>query len=160
MVTNFKDHHIVVGDHFINENVSRVVEAIHDYEPLIEVQFIPPQARAIPGQRILPAFKLVYHNPDGPDYTLFHVEDEAQFDQRVLQRIIVNDQRNGKSSLSDYEAWEESQRLIAKQAYLDKIEEAADIAAHVLKTHKNDYRVSADIRFKEGIPFNVAKRKD
>lgn len=163
MGTNLSENrHVVVGDHFVSAKVSQIVEAIHEYEPNIEVQFIPETARNVPGQRVLPAFKLVYHDPNGPDMILFHVEDESKFDIRVLQRIIMNDMRHKDSTKlkTDYEAWEESQRLIERQKHLDLIEEAADIAAHVLKSPLNDYRVNKDLRIKEGIPYNVAHIKD
>jgi hypothetical protein len=156
MGTNLSEAHIVVGDYFVSEKVSRVVEAINDYEPLIEVQWLPPAARNVPGQRILPAFKLVYHDPDGPPLTLFHVNDEADFDLRVLQRIIVNDQRHNAINRDDYEAWEEAQRRVAKQEQLDKLEEVSDIAAHVLKSPLNTYRINKDLVIKEGIPYNAA----
>jgi hypothetical protein len=154
------DAHIVVGDYFVSEKVSRIVEAIRDYEPLIEVQWLPPTARQVGNERPLPAFKLVYHDPNTPPFILFHVNDEKDFDERVLRRIIANDQRNGKASLSEYEAWEEARRLVQKQVELDKIEAVADIAAHVLKSPLNTYRVNKDMVIKDGVPYNAAKRKD
>lgn len=157
--TSLTDAHIVVGDYFVSEKVSRVVEAIHDYEPNIEVQWLPPAARAVPGERVLPAFKLVYHEPNKPDFILFHVNEDEDFDERVLQRIIVNDQRNSKVTWDEYSAYEEAQRRIAKQKSLDELEAVADIAAHVLKSPLNTYRINPNLVIKDGIPYNAARNK-
>jgi ribosomal protein S7 len=146
----------IIEGQLVSDKIERVVLAIKEYEPRIEVKWCPDRGR----DRSVPAFKIIYHDESGHDFTLFHVMTEEEFDVRVLQKIIANDQRNGKASLSEFEAWEEAQRAVQKQKSLDDLEATADIVASVLKTNKNDYRVSRDIRIKEGIPFNVAHRKD
>lgn len=158
---NVHDASVIVGDTFVSATVSRVVEAIHDYEPLIEVQWLPPAARGKgDSTKPLPAFKLVYHDPNGHPFTLFHVYEESEFDERVLMRIIANDNRHRTVSRTEYETWEETQRLMQKQKYLDELEAAADIAAHIIKSPLNKYVVDKDFIIKEGIPFNAAKLKD
>jgi hypothetical protein len=152
---------IVVGDHFVSEKIERIVLAIKDYEPNLEVKWLPPEARRDrQTDTILPAFEIVYHAPDGQSQTLFYVKDETEFDERVLHRIIVNDQRNGKVNWSEFTAWEETQKRIGKQAYLDMMEEAEDLAEHILRTHLNTYKVTPNLIIKEGIPFNAAHLKD
>lgn len=148
-----ENSHIVVNGQFVSAKIERVVLAIKEYEPLIDVQWIPPAAR----EQGVAAFKLVYNDPSGHPFTLFHVNSEDEFDLRVLQRIIVNDQRNNPLKISDLEAWEEAQKRIAHQEYLDKVEEAQDIAAHVFRTHKSRYRVSKDLLIDDAIPFNIAR---
>ena len=141
--------------HLVSQEVARVVEAIKEYEPEIDVEWLPQSART-DGQA---AFRIVHRPVGQPEFVLFHVKDESQFDMRVLQRIIANDQRNGKHTLSDFEAWEEAQRLVEHQKFLDEMEQRADIAKHLLNTHLNTYKVDDNLIVKEGIPFNVAKRK-
>jgi hypothetical protein len=68
------------------------------------------------------------------------VRRDEDFDIRVLQRLIVNDQSNNSApSIQEYEAWEEAQRLVQKQKHLDELEEAHDMAAHVFKSPLNKY---------------------
>lgn len=153
---NLQDSYSIIEGQLVSDKIERVVLAIKEYEPRIDVQWIPDRGRSPET----PAFKIVYRDDDGDEFILFYVKTEEEFDARVLQRIIVNDQRNGKVTLSEYEAWEQAQQAIARQQYLDELEATADVVAHVLKTKKNDYRVSKDLRIKEGIPFNVAHRKD
>ena len=147
--------HVVIDGQFVSQRVSRIVEAIKDYEPNIDVQWVPPTARA-EGQ---PAFKIVYTSPLAIE-TLFHVQTEDEFDERVLLRIIANDQRRGPVKLTELELFDQAQRLLAQQDWLDKMEEANDVAYHVLKTHLNTYKVSDELTIKDGIPFNANLLKD
>lgn len=149
--TNLDAHHVVIDGQFVNADVERVVLAIKDYEPEIEVQWLPVGAR----DENQPAFKIVHNDPRNGPFTLMYVKDESEFDMRVLKRIIANDQRNGKVTLSEFEAWEEANKLIEKQKYLDQLEEANDIAAHVLRSPLNNYKVNEDLVIKDGIPFNA-----
>lgn len=153
--------HIVVGDYFVNAKVHRIVEAIKDYEPLIDVQWLPPGARNADGDRSLPAFKIIYNDPNSPvPFTLFHVMSEDEFDEKVLWRIIHNDQRNGATSLSEYEAWEQAQKRLQEVEYREWLAEQEDKVKHIIRTHKNTYVVDKDLTIKDGIPFNAKKLKD
>ena len=155
------DRMIVVGDHFVSEKIERIVLAIKDYEPCLEVKWLPPGERRVAGQdELLPAFEIVYHAENGQDQTLFYIKDEGDFDERVLQRIIINDQRKSSTTWTELSAWEETQKRIAKQAYLDELEEAEDLAKHILATHLNTYKVTPGLVIKDGIPFNAAHLKD
>lgn len=148
--------YVVQDGQFISQEVQRVVMAIKEYEPNLEVLWIPPDTRT-EGQA---AFKIVYHRPDGRDETLFHVAHEKDFDMRVLYRIIHNDQRNGSVSLSEYEAWEKAAKLVQQQKFLDELEQATDIAYHVWRSPLNTYKVSDDLVIKDNIPHNAAHLKD
>lgn len=145
------DTQIVLDGQFVSQRVAQVVEAIRDYSPEIEVQWIPPAARG-PEQD---AFRVMHYPPGGEPYVIFHVKDESEFDARVLKRIIAGDQRNGKVTLSEVEAAEEAARLIARQRVLDEQEEAIDKMYHILRSPLNTYKVDKDTIIKDGIPFNA-----
>ena len=132
--------HEVVEGQFVNTKVRRVVDAIREYEPEIEVQWIPPAARD-EGQA---AYRLVHFPKNREPYIMFTVRRDEDFDERILQKIIMNDQRHGTVTLDEYEAWEAAQRAVERQAYLDSLEEAHDIAKHVFKSRLNKYRVDKD----------------
>jgi hypothetical protein len=145
--------HVVVDGQFVNADVHRVVQAITDYEPELEVKWIPPGQR---GENE-PAFSIWHNAPGNKPYILFYVQDESEFDMRQLQRIIYNDQRaTGAQSYSELEALETAQKLVQEQEWLDKMEEASDIAAHILKTPLNTYKVNDNLVIKSDIPFNAA----
>lgn len=151
---------IAVDGQFVNAEVERVVLAIKEYEPLIDVEWLPMGARINANGDPLPAFKLIYRDPNGPDFTLFHVKDESEFNIRVLHRIIANDQRNGAVQFSELEAFEKAQQLIKDQEFQDWLEEQQDIVEHIAKSHLNTYKVNDSLTIKEGIPFNANKLKD
>lgn len=143
----------VIDGRFVNTEVRRVIDAIRQYEPEIEVQYIPLEART-PGQA---AYRLIHRPRDGAPYIMFTVRRDEDFDSRILAKVMANDNRNGVTSLSELEAFEAAERAVAHQRYLDMVEEANDIAFHVLKTKKNTYKVNDDFVIKEGIPFNAAR---
>ncbi len=152
---NFDNAHVIAGDTFVSQRIVHLVEAIREYSSELEVQWVPPRARR-KGQA---AFQ-VWHNPPGqPPYIIRHIKTEEDFDERILMGIIQGDQRVNGASLSDWEAWEQSQRLLEHQKFLDAQEEAADVASHVFKSPLNTYKVNKDLVIKEGIPFNVAPRR-
>lgn len=130
---------------FVSERVQNVVEAIREYDENIEVQYIPVRARV--GNE--PAFRLVHNIPGGEPYVMFHVKDESEFDARVLKKIIMNDQAKNKTHVSEYDAWEETKRRIFNQQFKDRLEEANDIAFHVLRSPLNTYRVDKNTVIKD-----------
>lgn len=151
--------HILVGDHFVNGRVERIVQAIKDYDRDIHVDFLPVGAREVAekGGKIvqLPAFKIVYRPMGQPEFVLFHVKDEESFDERVLMRIIHNDNRNGQQTWNEFQALEDAQRRVQQVAQQDQMEEMHEMARAIIRTPLNKYRVNKDLIIKDGIPFNA-----
>lgn len=123
--------------HFVNSRVQKVCNAIQDYEPELDVMFIPPHMRR-EGQA---AYRIIHRPVGAPPYILFTVRRDEDFDERILQRIIMNDQRHGKQTMSELEAYDAAQKLVQNREWMDKMGEANDIAKHVLKSHLNTYKV-------------------
>lgn len=146
--------HIMVDGRLVSAKHERLVLAIKDYEPELDVMWIPPEKRS-EGEA---AFAIIHSAPGNKPYILFYVLTDEEFDERVLQRIIYNDQRrSGEQQYTELEAWEIAQKAVQKQEWLDRMEEANDIAAHILRTPLNTYKVNDNLVIKEGIPFNAAK---
>lgn len=146
--------YVIVDNNFVLRTAVQTVKAIKEYEPDIDVQYLPVGARK-EGQA---AYRVV-HRPLGQmPYVMFTVRRDEDMTPDVLQKIMVNDQRNNELKMSDLEFHEAAVAAAERQAYLDRMEEANDIAYHVFKTKKNDYKVSKDLRIKDGIPFNVANK--
>lgn len=144
--------HQFIDGNLVSSKIRRIIDAIREYSDELEVQWIPPAARS-EGQA---AFRIL-HTPVGqPPYVIKHVQTEEEFDERILKNIIAGDQRNGQTSLTEYEAWEEAGRRIQHQEALDKMEELHDIAYHYARSNKNTYRVNDSLVFKEGSPGNKA----
>lgn len=149
---DFHNSHIMIDGQFVSAKVEQIIRSIKDYEPELEVKWLPPRARR-EGEA---AFAIVHNPPGSASYILFYVKDEADFDERVLYRIIYNDQRRtGSQQYSELEAWEQANKVLADRRQQDMIDEANDMAYHVLKSNKNTYVVNDNLVIKDGIPFNA-----
>ena len=149
--------HVMIDGQFVSAKAEQVVLAIKEYEPEIEVKWIPPGNR---GENE-PAYAIIHNAPGNQPYVMFYVQTDEEFDGRVLQRIIYNDQRRtGAQQYTELEAWEMAQKEIQNQEMLDLIEEQSDIAAHVLKSNLNTYRVNKNLVIKDNVPFNALRLKD
>ncbi len=135
---DLQNSHVMVDGQFVSAAIERVVLAIKEYEPTLEVKWIPPAQRT----EGMAAFAIIHDAPGNKPYVLFYVPTEEEFDERVLKKIIANDQRINPQGFSELEAWEQTHKLIERQKYLDKIEEANDIAAHVLRSPLHEYKVT------------------
>jgi hypothetical protein len=159
-MTTYSQHDgmVIVDGQFTSAKVQRVVAAIKDYEPRLDVQWVPPTERKDNEA----AFRIVYNQEGQPPYILFFVHKDEDFDERVLLRIIANDQRtaNGKPKFSELVAWEETQKLLAKQAYLDQMEEAEDMAKVFLRSKLHTFNFGNGVVLKDGIPGNAAMQDD
>jgi hypothetical protein len=135
-----------VDGSLVSARISRVVEAIRDYDPNIEVQWIPRDARR-EGDA---AFRLIHNAPGKRPYVMFFVQTEEEFDDRVLKRIYANDQaQGGGTTMSEYEAALKAKQELERRRKADSIAEANDIAWHVFKSKLNTYKVNKDLVIKE-----------
>jgi hypothetical protein len=141
--------------HFVSQRVSQVVAAIQEYAPDVEVQFIPQ------GQRKddTAAYRLVHHPDGGEPYTIFYVKNDEDFDARVLKRLMMGDQRNGPTTISDIEASEAAAEAVARQRFLDQLEEANEISQAVLKSPKDTYKVNDNLIIHQTKPFSRKLRR-
>lgn len=121
---------------FISEKVSRIVELVREYDHNIDVRWIPPNRRAVDD----PAFALVTRQMDGKEYVIFYVQDESQFDERVLQRLYQNDAEKQGNILDAAEAHNAAVRAYQQKVHKEQLEEAKDLAYHILKSNKHTYK--------------------
>ena len=152
MTVNLGDGLVAVEGRMVSANAERFALALREYDPGLELQWIPPETHARPGQ---PEFRVVFNSPTGP-YTLFFLYNEGELNAQSLLRVMANDNRNGAPTLSEYELWEQAQDRIAHQEYLDRMEEMIDVTKHVLQSRKHTYVVDPNLVFKSGVPHNAA----
>ena len=144
-MTDLLNGHIVVDGQFVSAKIEQLVRAIKDYDEDLQVKWIPVMSRK-EGD---PAFCVTYEPEGKSPFILFYVNTEEEFDERVLARIIQNDQRHRPTNLTDYEAWEETQKVLQNREWLDTMAEAADLAWHVFKSPLHTYKVNNDLIIKE-----------
>lgn len=84
---------IYADGHFVSEKHQYIATIIHDYNPELELRFIPEDKRTDPEDREYPF--AVWHNPDPSKsmapYLMFRIKAD-ELDERVLERIFLSDQ--------------------------------------------------------------------
>lgn len=120
---------------WISESVNRTIELIREYDPNLDVQWIPPNQRA-EGE---PAF-LIVEKVGGRFVPVFSVDSEEYMDERILERIILNDHTKRGDILSEMDARNQAKRAILLKEKKDEMEEAHDLAHHILKSPKTRYK--------------------
>lgn len=121
---------------FISAKISRLVEVIRDYDHNVDVRWIRPQDRGAEE----PAFALVTRDIKGREYVIFYVQDESEFDGRVLERLIRMDQAKKGNVLSEMDARNAAVKAIVEKQKQEAEEEAKDLAYHILRSKKHSYK--------------------
>lgn len=122
------------GGGVVDENQARIAEIIKDYDPELELAWIPPDKR-VPGDQPF----AVIHRPMGkPSYIAFYAD---QCDERIIERIFIGDvKRHGGTILDEVDAKNAAVKAIAMKKQMDLMEDAADEAKHVLASPLSKYR--------------------
>jgi ribosomal protein S28E/S33 len=106
----------------------RIAEIIQDYDPYLELIWIPPNQRD--HNDTFPF--AVRHNPPGKEsYIVFKLR-ETEVDHRVLARLFRGDNSKG-DILSVIESEEAARRLLEMKKQKDEMEEARELAAWAVK---------------------------
>jgi hypothetical protein len=115
---------------FVSEKISRIVELIREYDPKLDVRWVPPAART----RGEDAFQVVELCKDGVWRTAFTVKTEDEFNELVLARIYDADQRKHGNVMARLEAMQKAQDALKRKRWEDEMEQAGDMAQFLIKT--------------------------
>ena len=110
-------------------NISRIVELIREYDPTLDVKYIPRDKRE-PGDS---AFCITERLRDGREVVAFYVHDESEFDERVLTRVYAADNQK-KDVQAAMEAHNNAIRAIERKRYEESLADAADKARFLWRT--------------------------
>lgn len=114
--------------HFLSAEHQRIAEIIKDYEPTLELAWIPPDKRSLNEQY---PFAVIHKPEDAPAYVVMRLR-ENEVDQRVLARLWGADSKNG-NVLTNIEAEEAARKAIELKKQQDEEEEAREMAAWMVK---------------------------
>ncbi len=114
---------------WVSDKVARVAELIREYDPRLDVKWIPREARH-EGDA---AFAITERTADGREVVAFHVQSEAEMDERVLERIYLAD--NTKHDVqARMEAKNKAARELARKAAQDAHEDRMEFARFLSKS--------------------------
>lgn len=121
--------------HFISAKVSRIVELIREYDPRLDVKWIPPEHRE-PGDAV---FSIIERTSDGKEHIAFHVQSEEEFNESVLARIYAADVDHN-DVLGRVEANNRAIRDADAARKRDAMEERHDLMRTLLASPKHNFR--------------------
>lgn len=113
--------------HFISAKVSRIVELIREYDPRLDVKWVPPDVRE-PGDA---AFAIIERTREGREEVVFHVQTEEEFNESVLVRVYRSDVAHN-DVLGNIEAQNRAVKAAQEARKRDQMEEAHDLMRTVL----------------------------
>lgn len=124
-----------INGQFVSQKQVRINEILQDYDPSLQLQWIPPDQRQ-QGDGA-PAFRVVHFKDGAAPYLVCTAEE---CDERLLAKVFEADQVNNPNQLSfidNYNAALELSR--AKEAEEQRLEDHA-LAASIIRNTKSHYR--------------------
>lgn len=106
---------------FVSSKLQTLGAILHDYDPQLEIRWIPPRARTTEDSK---PYCIVHNIPGKPPYTIFYFSDLDQ-PEDILARIWAGDNKQGHV-LNKIEAQEQAIRAFHMKEWLERNEEAAD----------------------------------
>ena len=122
-----------VDGHFVSQNQVRINEILNDYDPTLQLQWIPPDDRAANDA----AFRVVCFPPGKPPY-LVCVADEA--DERLLARVFEADQQSSPNKLNYIDNYNNALELTRAKEMEEQRREDHEMAASIIRSPKSSYR--------------------
>lgn len=119
---------------FISAKVSRIVELVREYDHRLDVKWIPPNLRGATD----PAFAVTERLADGSEVVAFYVQDESEFDESVLTRILESDNAHNDVG-ARVEANNLAVRAVAEKRRREEVDAYADFATSVIRSRKHTY---------------------
>lgn len=132
-LTSSGNYYFPVDGHFVSEKQIRINEILTDYDPTLQLQWIPADKRS---ERDL-AFRVVCF-PLGKAPYLVCTAEEA--DERLLTKIFEADQRTSPNKLSYIENFNNAKELLNAKKDKEARQEDHELAASILRSNRSNYR--------------------
>ena len=124
---------------FVSAKAVRLVEIVRDYDPGLDVEWIPREHR-IEGDD---AIRIIDTRGHGFARMVMSFRDEEEFTAQdgtlTLQRLFLADGRKG-DVMSRLDAQNAAAKIVAAKKALEEREEGRDLLEHALRTPLNRYR--------------------
>lgn len=120
--------------HFVSEKQRRIAEILRDYDPSLELQWIPPDQRSESDA----AFRVVHRAPGRAPYLVLTA---SELDERLLARVFAADQqRASQPVLSFIENYNNALEMSRAKEAMEKRQEDHELAAAILRNRKSHFR--------------------
>ncbi|HEY9259035.1 hypothetical protein [Chitinophaga sp.] len=133
-LTSRGNFYFPVDGHFVSEKQIQINEILQDYDPTLQLQWIPPDKRSAEDL----AFRVVQFPTNGTAPYLVCVAEEA--DERLLARVFEADQQRGPNRLSFIENYNNARELLIAKQEQEQRAEDHEMAVSILRNQKSYYR--------------------
>lgn len=118
---------------WISEKFSTLAEILKDYDPCLELRWIPYEQRTRDDKK---PYVVVDIRTNAP----VHYASELDIPEQILAKIIEGDNKQN-NVLQKLEAQETANKLFQMKKWLDKMEEAEEIGKFFLKSPLNTLKM-------------------
>lgn len=136
-------HYHADAGRFINEKHERIAAVIRDYDPELELAWIPPENRDSTDTQ---PFCILHNNPNGTRVPVsFWRED--QIDERLVEWCFENDfkKHNPDDIFDRVQAQNLAQRLVQRKKYEEEAAERWEFGEFRLKTPLHSFKHNGEI---------------
>lgn len=131
------DRAVAMSDgHFVSEKVAYISEIIQDFNPYLQLVWIPPENRTEDNTE--PPFAVMDTTPGKPPYVVFTIKEE-ELDERVLEKLFQAD-LSEHDVLANLEARERAEEVYRLKKRMEKSEEHKDFVKSVVGSGKHSFR--------------------
>lgn len=134
-----------VNGHFISQKQVRINEILQDYDPSLQLQWIPPSDRSSNDL----AFRVVCFPQGRPPYAVCFAEEA---DERLLAKVFEADQANSPNKLNYIENYNKALELTRAKEAQEARQEDHELAASILRNTRSSYKHG-------GIDYERARRR-
>jgi hypothetical protein len=134
---NFDVDHAIYSEeagHFVSSKIQRLAEIVKDFDPNLELRYIPPSMRTSADTR---PYCIVHSMPGKNPYTVMYFT-EMDSPEDILARIFAGDNKNG-DVLRKMEAKEAAQNAFRYKEQLDQMMERHDQMHFLMTNRSNNY---------------------
>jgi hypothetical protein len=131
MTMNLLDAHIFDSEvgHFVSETHRLVAEVIRDYEPTLQLVWIPPEKRSFDDNQ---PFALL-HSPIGQTPYIVRKMRPEEVNVDLIAWLWSNDQARNARDLHGYlKARDDAEKAIMIKRHREQMDEANDVATHII----------------------------
>jgi hypothetical protein len=121
-----------VNGHFVSQKQVRINEILQDYDPTLQLQWIPPTDRSSNDL----AFRVVCFPLGRAPYVVCFSEEA---DERLLAKVFEADQANSPNKLTYIENFNNALELVRAKADEERRQEDHAIAAAAIRNNKSSF---------------------
>lgn len=121
--------------HWVNEKFARIAEIITDFDPRLQLVWVPPEHRTAFDTK---PYGILHTGDDGLQKMIMFIKEE-ELDERVISQLFLND-TNRHDVLSRLEAQDRAAKVLQMKADMEAAEERQDFIKSVVRSGKHSFR--------------------